>query len=381
MDVNINNLKIPIIIDIGSSEVRAGFSKSKVPKVIFSNCFGQAKYQKVFRTFDKQDKKDVFIGEECDNFSGLIKIRYPVKHGVFQNEDDILPLFSHIFSKLGIKSDEIKDHPILLSEPLLNPPLNREKISSILFDNLQVPGLFFASQPILSLFSNGFQKGAVLESGEGVTQSCAIFDGFSIPESFQRYNYGGGDVTEYLRSKLRKRGYCFYNTTDIKYLNEIKEKYCQIRNLIYLNTTDLEFQNRNYNLPDGKIIQIGDQEIYSFEMLFNNDILGEESLCFTDMLEKTINSVNIDCKEILRRNILLSGGNTSFSDIEERIEKKIWNKSLRSDKGRIVKAQEPKLSVWIGGNLVSTLDIFKKMWISRDEWSEKGIKIIHSKTF
>ena len=40
---------------------------------------------------------------------GVIKLRYPVKSGVFQNDQDILTLFNYIYSKLEINSEEIKE--------------------------------------------------------------------------------------------------------------------------------------------------------------------------------------------------------------------------------------------------------------------------------
>jgi len=99
-----------------------------------------------------------------------LKLKFPVKHGVFENEQDILPLFNYIFSKLGINSQEIKEHPILVTDPLLNPNTNRENIAYSLFENLDVPALFCASQPILSLFSSSSISGTILESGDGATK-------------------------------------------------------------------------------------------------------------------------------------------------------------------------------------------------------------------
>ena len=127
-------------------------------------------------------------------------IRLPVSPTVNEsaNSEDIIPIFNHIFSRLKLDSEEIKNHPILVSESLQNPYKNRENIASILFDYFEVPKLFFASQPILSLFATSNTTGAILESGEGVTQSCMVYEGYSIPCSFERYDYGGGDVTKYL---------------------------------------------------------------------------------------------------------------------------------------------------------------------------------------
>lgn len=135
--------------------------------------------------------KEVYVGKDCDKYMGLLKLRYPMKNGVFQSEQDILTLFNYIYNKLDIKNEEIKEHPILITEPILNPYSNRKQIASVLFDTLSVPALFFASQPILSLYASGDGSGIVLESGEGITQCGVVFEGYSIPHSYMRYDFGG----------------------------------------------------------------------------------------------------------------------------------------------------------------------------------------------
>ena len=54
------------------------------------------------------------------------------------------------------------------------------KIPICKVSSLKVPAIFFGSQPILSLFSTSLMTGLIFESGAGVTQSCAIYEGYSI---------------------------------------------------------------------------------------------------------------------------------------------------------------------------------------------------------
>ena len=253
MEGNLEYLKLPIIIDIGSSEIRAGFGSEEKPKVLIKNYFGEPKFKKIIRTFDLKgkEKTDQYLGEECDKFLGLIKLNYPVVHGSFQREEDILTIFSSIFSKLGINSQEMKEHPVLITEPILNPYTNREKITHSLLDNLGVPAIFFASQPLLSLFSTSSISGTVLESGEGVTQSCVVYEGYSITSTYERYNYGGREVSEYLKHLLKKRGYHFYNSTEIKLMNDIKENFCYFDiNRNNYPEKSFNIQPTQYYLPD-----------------------------------------------------------------------------------------------------------------------------------
>ena len=387
MDIKPEYLKLPIIVDIGSGGVKAGFSGEEKPKVVFNNYFGEPKYKKVLRTFsdENQELNEQFIGDDCDKFMGILKLRFPVKHGVFENEKDILPVFNHIFSKLGINSQEIKEHPVLVTEPLLNPNTNREKIAYSLFDNLGVPALFFASQPILSLLSTSSTSGTVLESGDGVTQSCVIYEGYSIPCSYERFNYGGADVTEYLKNLLKKRGYQFYNSTEFRLVNEIKETSCfcfsnNAKNDIKDSKRALNKNPINYYLPDGSNISIGDERILATEILFNPEYIGKEYLSFPEMIISSIDKIDIQIRQKSYENILVSGGNTGFNGLSEQLNTELKNKIIKNMKINFNKPKKPKFCCWVGGNIISTLEIFKKMWVTKNDWNEQGSNIIHVKT-
>ena len=387
MDEKPEYLKLPIIVDIGSGEIKAGFSGEENPKVTFKNYLGEPKYNKILRSFNNEgeDSNEKFIGEDCDKLMGIIKLRFPVKRGVFQNEQDILSIFNHIYSKLGISSQEIKEHPVLITEPLLNPYTNREKIANSLFDNLGVPALIFASQPILSLFSTSNTSGVVLESGDGITQSCVVFEGYSIPCSYERYNYGGADVTEYLKYLLKKRGYNFYNSTEYRLVNEIKENSCfcfagNVKNDIQDSKKALNKNLINYYLPDGSSIPIGDERLLATEILFKPEYIGKEYLSFPDMIISSVNKVDIQLKQKLYDSILLSGGNTGFNGLIEQMNSELKNKLTKNMKINLQKPEKPQYCCWLGGNIISTLEIFKKMWVTRNDWNEKGSNIVHIKS-
>ena len=395
MDVKPEYLKLPIIIDIGSGIIKAGISGQESPKTIFPNYIGEPKYSKVLRSFSKsnQEMKEQYIGKDCSKYLGILKLRYPVKNGIFENEQDILTVFKYIYQNLEINNEEIREHPILITEPLLNPYSNREKIASALFENLSAPAIFFASQPILSLFSTSNTSGVILESGEGVTQSCVVYEGYSIPNSYIRNNYGGRDVTDYFQTLLKKQGYSFSTTSEFEIVRKIKEEICftvvgSSSNNPLSNISNLELGNKNksessntYNLPDGNAIKIGEEKSLAPEILFNPSIIGSEHLSFQEMIVTSINKVDIDLRKNLFNNILISGGNTLFKGIQEKFHTEIKYLSPKNMKVRIHSPGNRLLSCWTGGNVISTLEIFKKMWVSKDDWGEKGNKsIIHIKT-
>jgi centractin len=395
--MDVKYLKLPIIIDIGSGIIKAGISGQELPKIMFPNYIGEPKYSKVLRSFrkDNQEIQEQYIGKDCLKFLGILKLRYPVKNGIFENDQDILTIFKYIYQNLEIDNEEISEHPILITEPLLNPYSNREKIASALFENLSAPAIFFASQPILSLFSTSSTSGVILESGEGVTQSCVVYEGYSIPNTYIRNNYGGKDVTEYFLTLLQRQGYSFSTTSEFEIVKKMKEDICftsisgnSINNISNINSNIELGGNKNksestgiYNLPDGNAIKIGDEKSLAPEILFNPSIIGNENLSFQEMIITSINKVDIDLRKNLYNNVLISGGNTLFKGIQEKFHSEIKNLAPKNMKVKLHTPGNRLLSCWSGGNVISILEIFKKMWVSREEWVEKGNKsIIHIKT-
>ena len=363
--------------------MKAGISGQEAPKAIFPNYFGEPKYKKVLRTFnqDNQEIRDQYVGSDCDKYMGVIKLRYPVKSGVFQNEQDILTLFNYIYSKLEINTEEIKEHPVLVTEPLLNPYSNREKIVTALFESLGVPALFFASQPILSLFSTSNTSGVVLESGDGVTQSCVVYEGYSIPNSYMREDYGGRDVTEYLQLLLKRVGYSFTSSSEFEIVKKIKESSCYT---LLFNNLDgrkqVEAGISQYYLPDGSYINLGEEKVLAPEILFNPSMIGKEYHSFQEMIKSSIDKVDVELRNQLYSYVLVSGGNTFFKGIQEKLHKEIQKIAPKRMRVKLHTPSNRKYSCWIGGNVISTLEIFKKMWITKLERSDKGKRLIQSKT-
>lgn len=383
MDSKQNNLHTPIIIDIGSGQIKAGFSGKELP-IKIDNYFGEPKYKTILKKFDKDNKliKEQYYGKACGLSISALKLRYPVKHGIFTDPEDISPVFRNIFASLNLNSEDIKNHPILLTEPLLNPSKNRESIASILFEQFEIPKLFFASQPILSLFATSNTTGTILESGEGVTQSCVVYEGYSIPNSFERYDYGGGDVTNYLKTLIQNLGFYLDSSAEYLIIKEIKEEKCFAcpPNMIQNIKKHSEFEKENAFLPDGNVIKLGEERISPPEILYNPELNGMEFPSFQHMILNSINKSDMELRKKLFEAILLSGGNTYIRGTSVKVNaelKKLINQNMKI---KIQSPRDPHLLCWKGGNVISGLEIFKKMWVTKDEWDEKGEKVIHVKT-
>lgn len=72
-------------------------------------------------------------------------------------------IWHHTFyNELRIAPEE---HSIIITEPVLNPKANREKMAMILFETFAVPAINISIGGVLALYSAGRSTGLVVESG------------------------------------------------------------------------------------------------------------------------------------------------------------------------------------------------------------------------
>ena len=73
--------------------------------------------------------REALVGDQAQEKRGVLSIDYPIEHGIVTNWDDMETIWEHIFyNELGKPPEE---HPILLTEPPLNPKGNREMMTKV----------------------------------------------------------------------------------------------------------------------------------------------------------------------------------------------------------------------------------------------------------
>lgn len=120
-----------------------------------------------------------------------------------------------------------------MTEAPLNPRKNREKAAEIFFETFAAPALYISMQAVLSLYSTGRTTGVVLDSGDGVTHSVPIFEGFALPHSVMRNDIAGREVTKYLKLLLRKEGFNFNTTAEFEIVKNIKVRIVEKSNITF----------------------------------------------------------------------------------------------------------------------------------------------------
>ncbi|KAL9112274.1 MAG: hypothetical protein Q9227_003392 [Pyrenula ochraceoflavens] len=370
----------PIVIDNGSGTIRAGFAGEDLPKCFFPSMVGRPKHQ---RAMAGAPDGETFIGSKVEEMRGLLKLRWPLEHGIVTDWGDMEKIWQHVYEQeLNVQSE---DHPVLLTEAPLNPRRNRDIAAQIMFEQFSVPALYTSMQAVLSLYTGGRTTGVVLDIGDGVSHAVPVYEGFAITNSIRRIDVAGRDVTEHMQLLLRKAGHVFHTSAEKEIVRVMKEQVTYIAPDPKREEKEwasalgkMDSKMIDYTLPDGHKIRLGTERFRAPEILFQPEIIGSEYPGVHQMVVDAINRTDLDLRKELFRNIVLSGGGTLCKGFGDRFLHEMQRLAAKDMKIKIFAPPERKYTTWIGGSILAGLNTFRKLWVSMDDWHENP-DIIHTK--
>ncbi|MCL7022601.1 hypothetical protein MKW94_030094, partial [Papaver nudicaule] len=298
----------PVVCDIGTGMVKAGFAGDDTPRAVFPSIVGRPRHSGVMAGMGQ---KDAYVGDEAQSKRGILTLKCPIERGIVSNWDDLEKILHHtLYNELRVAPDE---QPILLAEAPLNPKANREKMTQIMFENFNAPAI----------------------------HTVPVYENYRLPHVILHLDLAGRDLTTALMKMLNEGGCCFTTSADQEVVRHIKEKFAYIA-LAYEQESAMSESSVAEALFQPKMVEM-------------DDAAGIHETIYNSIMK-----CDIDIRKELYGNIVLSGGSTLFPGIADRMSKEITALAPSSVKIKVVAPPERKFSVWIGGSILASLNTFQQ---------------------
>uniref|UniRef100_A0A1E1XH64 Actin-related protein 5 n=1 Tax=Amblyomma aureolatum TaxID=187763 RepID=A0A1E1XH64_9ACAR len=190
--------KTPVVIDNGSYECRVGWASDEAPRMVFKNITAKQRGKK---------ESEVQVGNDIANIEAvrwLLKTQFD--RNVVTHFDIQEHIFDHIFSHLGISTENRVDHPIVMTEVVGNPSYYRQNMSELLFEHYHVPQVLYGIDALFSLHHNCSKKAEnalVLSFGHHTTHIIPVLNWQIDIENCKRISLGGNNIIAYLQRLLQ----------------------------------------------------------------------------------------------------------------------------------------------------------------------------------
>jgi len=220
------------------------------------------------------DQLDFHIGPEAIAKAKNYRLTYPIRSGMIENWEH-MEKFWHRSLYHYLRADP-ENHYVILTEPPMNTPENREQMAEIFFETFNVEGLYIGVQAVLALYAGVAAKnkseegttdlkpeqltGTVVDSGDGVTHVIPVVDSYVVGSCIKHIPLAGRDITTFILNMLKERGEKFPIEDGVYIAQQIKEKFG------YVCEGDLVSEFQKYDTKtkeNGKLVQ--SPEIFRYE--------------------------------------------------------------------------------------------------------------------
>merc|ERR1719445_807028 len=344
-----------VIIDNGSGMMKAGVAGEEAPSATFPSIVGRPKNASAMQGVTQ---KNEYIGDEAQQKRGILNLKYPIANGIVSDWEDMEKVWHHTFyNELRVTPSEVQG--VLVTEAPRNPKANRERMLTAMFETFEVKNMYVAIQAVMSLYANGRSTGLVVDSGDGVTHTVPVFEGFSIPHAIEKMEIAGRVITDYAQK-----------------LCLVAQDY-DAEHAAAQSSSELD---QAYTLPDRSQITVkGTVRMQVPELVFKPELNGKSCDSIQALAWKSVSNSDVDVRRDLLKNVILSGGTTMYEGISDRLKSELTNLAPPGSEIRIVATPDRKYAVWKGASTLASLSTFAASWISKEEYEEHGAAIVHRK--
>lgn len=406
-----------LVFDVGSHSVRAGFAGEEFPKVYFNNIVGRYPDEN-----NPKKKINIFESQVLNVPKEGVEIETCMEKGLISDWELFEELMEHVLTKRIIVEPEY--HPILFAEQAWNHPEKREKLMEIMFEKFNIPAFYTAKNPVLACYANGRASGIVLDAGATHTTATAVMEGYVIKNAMITSPIGGHYIQQSAIKALQQsiEDKKFYLSYEVATKDELKptqivptftlkenipnvtqswRNYQEARLVqdwirSVLQVSDMEYRQEEaamrphaeYEFPCGYKEDYGVERFRMPEPLFNPRMIDNKSsmLGAAHLITTALHMCDNELRQALTSSTIIVGGNSNLNGFVDRVSSELTNKTPPQLKFKMVNAaqgsmqnHERRFGSWIGGSILASLPTFSTMWISKKDYADSGVKLVHQK--
>ncbi|CAG9463229.1 unnamed protein product [Pedinophyceae sp. YPF-701] len=344
---------VPVVIDNGSTHVRAGFAGYRAPEVCV-------------RTQLHARGAEQLAGGAALEMDGF-EVKYPMSRGEVTDWDAMEAVWRHVLEE-ELKVSPL-EHPILVTDAPLTSKAAREKALHILMESLDVPAAYMSSRAELTVYGAQGDTGLAVHVGGESTFTCPVYGGYLLPHAFQRLPLGFKDVTRLLGDALGRR--------------DVDVKGEQLRELA--ESCVCAGPQGELHDAHGGAVTVGPERYECMECLFDPSRAGAQFPStgggIVDMAVKSVMAIDQDCRQEIVDCVVLGGAAVQVPGFAQRVQSELESRLGPRLAPKVVLEDAPGDLAFRGAARITANENFAPMWISKEEYDEYGPGIVHRKCF
>lgn len=193
---------VPIAIDLGSANVRAGLTNASIPHNVFPTVVAKHRDRRTNANLTLVGN-DIF--REAPFFTTLrSNAKSPYDGPLITNWEYIENILDYLFEHLSVTSHNGKlNNPVIMTEPLACPQSQRKGMYELIFETYQAPKMATGIDSLFSYYFNSPKKnGLVVSAGNELSHVIPILLGRGILLNSKRIDWGGSQLAQFMQKML-----------------------------------------------------------------------------------------------------------------------------------------------------------------------------------
>lgn len=321
----------------------------------------------------RENKSDCVVGDAAVQRKQFLDLHYPIQRGIVTDWNNLSNIWHRCFyyETMGCPQES----GVVVTCSVFSSEQEREKMTEILLETYEVPGLIMCNTAMLSAIHAGKTTATILNCGHQTIEAVPVVNLKAIPQAALKIERGGEELTQYMRRLFAENGTII--SVDDAEIIKTKHGYVAVD---FESTLQNAGPVISFNSDDGRSINCETERFHCPEALFRPSVAGWESVGIHELVFDSITKCDKEIQKELMGSIVPCGGCSLFPGLSDRLMKEL-TALVPSDVA--LKVIPPtfgsKYSSWIGASQLTSLKISDDMWISRDEYLESGPSIVHKK--